>query len=183
MRKCKHCKEPFKPRYNTIQPTCSVKCAIEYGKILKQKKADKEFKERKREFKLNDKSIQKASAQRAFNAYIRERDKECNCISCGSDGSSGVKWNAGHFKTVGARPDLRFDERNCNKQCEYCNTYLSGNTAEYRKSLIKKIGVEEVQDLERERIKNSKRLNAEDYRNIAIKYRQKLKELKAINGE
>jgi hypothetical protein len=34
------------------------------------------------------------------------------------------------------------------KQCSYCNLQLAGNLIEYRKGLVKKIGINKVQDLE-----------------------------------
>lgn len=85
-----------------------------------------------------------AKATEVFNAYIRKRDENEPCISCGS-------WSqrqAGHFYSGGHYPELRFNENNVNGQCLRCNLHLSGNLIEYRKNLIKKIGIEEVEKLD-----------------------------------
>jgi hypothetical protein len=84
--------------------------------------------------------------QDVFNTFIRLRDKDKPCISCGT--FTG-KMNAGHYKSVGGSPELRFNELNVHKQCEYCNTHLSANLIEYRIGLVKRIGVEQVEFLER----------------------------------
>jgi hypothetical protein len=56
--------------------------------------------------------------------------------------------NAGHYRTVGSSPELRFNEENCHIQCEHCNSHLSGNIIEYRKRLIAKIGIDRVEWIE-----------------------------------
>jgi hypothetical protein len=48
----------------------------------------------------------------------------------------------------GARPDLRFDLDNIHKQCAPCNEHLSGNIANYRIELVKRIGQAGVDRLE-----------------------------------
>ena len=90
-------------------------------------------------------------AQAAFNAYVRARDKDDACISCGNyvlGDQIGGGWDAGHYRSTGSAPHLRFHLHNCHKQCVKCNRFLSGNVAEYRKGLIKKIGIEKVEALE-----------------------------------
>ena len=83
-------------------------------------------------------------ATKVFNAFIRKRDEDQGCISCGSYGNL----QAGHYYSAGHYPILAFNENNCNFQCVRCNMYLSGNLLEYRKNLIKKIGIAEVEKLD-----------------------------------
>ncbi|CAL2085051.1 recombination protein NinG [Tenacibaculum sp. 190524A02b] len=89
-------------------------------------------------------------ATRYFNAYIRKRDSENNffkCISC----SKFKKINllqAGHYLNAKQNPAVRFDERNVNGQCIDCNCHLEGNVDNYRKKLIEKIGLDQVEGLE-----------------------------------
>lgn len=85
--------------------------------------------------------IKKATT--AFNSFIRERDKYSSCISCTSKAEQ-----AGHFYSGGHHAALKFNEDNVNGQCLRCNYFLSGNLNEYRKSLIKKIGIERVEKLD-----------------------------------
>jgi len=86
----------------------------------------------------------KKIAEKHFNRFIRERDMDECCISCGA---YNVK-QAGHFFSGGNYPNLKFNENNVNGQCVKCNYYLSGNLLEYRKNLIDKIGIDEVENLE-----------------------------------
>lgn len=86
----------------------------------------------------------KLKAQNVFNSFVRERDKNLGCISCGS-------WNqiqAGHFYSAGNHNNLRFHEHNVNSQCKKCNYFLSGNLLNYRTNLIVKIGIENVEQLD-----------------------------------
>jgi len=83
-------------------------------------------------------------AGEVFRAWIRKRDEGKPCISCGSWNTS----DAGHYYSAGNYPALEFNEQNTNLQCRKCNRFLSGNLLEYRKGLIKKIGVEEVEKLD-----------------------------------
>jgi hypothetical protein len=79
-----------------------------------------------------------------FNAYIRKRDEEQSCISCGKY----CKLQAGHFYSAGHYSSLRFNEDNVNGQCKRCNYYLSANLNNYRINLEKKIGKERLEKLD-----------------------------------
>ena len=83
--------------------------------------------------------------QRLHNQFIRLRDRNEGCISCGSFN----ELQAGHYFSAGHYSALRFDEMNTNHQCKRCNYFLSGNQVEYRKGLIRKYGEERVLLLER----------------------------------
>ena len=48
----------------------------------------------------------------------------------------------------GSAPHLRFIQNQVHKQCVKCNRFLSGNVAEYRKGLIRKIGIDKVMEIE-----------------------------------
>ena len=86
----------------------------------------------------------KKIAQRHVNEYIRLRDAGEPCISCGNYRTL----QAGHFIAAGSCDGLRFDLDNVNGQCKKCNYFLSGNQLEYRKNLLKKIGLKRVENLE-----------------------------------
>jgi hypothetical protein len=75
-----------------------------------------------------------------FRKWIRSRDHDQPCISCGSWNTS----DAGHYYSAGHYPELEFNEDNVHGQCRKCNMFLSGNLLEYRKGLIKKIGEQRV---------------------------------------
>ena len=161
-----HTKECF---FKHIRKPDNVKKLAEKGEKIKEKQNLKA----RREFKKNDKSFRMKKAQAAFNAYIRARDENEPCISCQRHHQG--QYHAGHYRTTGACPELRFEELNCHKQCSACNNHLSGNIVEYRINLIKKIGLDKVEWLEGKH--EPKRYAAEDLLQIERHYKQKLKDL------
>lgn len=115
-----------------------------------------------------------AEAQVEFNAFIRTRDAYMPCISCGNT-KPNVKYNAGHYLSVGAHPELRYNEHNCHKQCEHCNSFLSGNVSAYRPNLIEKIGIANVEELEGPQ--PSMKYTIDQIKEIKSIYKAKTKEL------
>lgn len=106
----------------------------------------------------------KGEAQAAMNGYVRLRDYFDPCISCDKSRQeieatqgwkTGGAWDAGHFKSRGAYPQLRYLLKNIHKQCKSCNggsgkfSHKEKTTSEkYKINLIKKIGPEAVEALE-----------------------------------
>ena len=174
-KQCKQCKIVFQPE-RPIQPCCSPRCAIDYMNAQKEKRAKKQLTGDRREFKLNDKKTQKNLAWKAFSRFIRLRDKDLGCISCGT--TNDVIYAAGHFRSRGAIPALMFHEDNVHKQCnKYCNESLSGNYRSYKPALIKKIGIERVEWLEGHH--EPKKYTAKDYVDIKLKYLKLCREMEA----
>lgn len=90
-------------------------------------------------------------AEEAVNTCIRHRDWKVDhfiCISC-SKPKPRNQMHAGHFYSVGGHSYLRYNEDNIHGQCAACNTYKGGNLLPYRINLIKKIGQERVDELEK----------------------------------
>jgi hypothetical protein len=174
-RRCKVCNEIFIPNRPLI-PVCSPKCAIEYSNKLKANKAKKEKSILKE--KLKTLSDLEAEAKKSFQRYVRLRDKDLPCISCGNQNTND--WAGGHYFSAGMYSGLMFDERNCHKQCNtHCNKYLSGNLLEYRKGLIKRFGVEFVEKLESESDqKRNYKYTREELIGKKFKYDLKCKEIK-----
>jgi hypothetical protein len=115
-----------------------------------------------------------ADAQAAFNAFIRARDVGKPCASC--DDPNPIAVDAGHYRSVGAQPALRFHEDNAHGQCIHCNRDLAGNAAAYRVRLIARIGLERVEFLEREH--PPAKFTVEDAKRIKVEYTAKAKALK-----
>jgi heterodisulfide reductase subunit B len=86
----------------------------------------------------------KKKAQVVFNKWIRERDKDEQCISCPSRNTS----TASHFYSAGHHNALRFNEDNVHISCHRCNYFLHGNLSEYRVRLEKRIGKERLDALD-----------------------------------
>lgn len=102
-------------------------------------------------FTKNEKKLMQKStssliqlAQKETNEYVRLRDQDKPCISCGVRSVS----DAGHYIAVGRCEKLRFDLDNINGQCEKCNRFGGGEIIDYRQNLIKKIGIDRVENLE-----------------------------------
>ena len=133
---------------------CDVECASVHARKQADKARDRAAKKKSaerrkavRDLKLNDRSHQLRLAQQVFNRWIREvRDAGKPCISCGRHHQG--QYHAGHYRTVGANPELRFEPLNCHKQCAPCNNHMSGNITNYRINLIKRIGKDKVDWLE-----------------------------------
>ena len=72
------------------------------------------------------------------HAYVRKRDKDMNCISCGCQWND--KFQAGHYYPGGSFETLKFNLDNINGQCEQCNLFKEGNFENYTLNLPKRIG-------------------------------------------
>jgi hypothetical protein len=127
---------------------------------------------------LKTRSDHLKEAQTAFNAFIRERDKNDPCISCGRFHTG--QYHAGHYRTVGSNPELRFEELNVHKQCAPCNNHKSGNIVEYRIRLKAKIGEDKVDWIEG--FHEPKHYTIDEIQEIKSMYSKKLKQLKANNA-
>jgi len=86
----------------------------------------------------------RTKAGKLFRAWIRKRDEEQGCISCGTRNDP----QAGHFYSAGHYASMEFNEDNVHRQCLQCNYHKHGNLLEYRKNLVKKIGNERVDQLD-----------------------------------
>lgn len=150
MATCRVCKAPTTLRFG-LTPACSIDHAIQHAnaqKAKREKARQRAERARHREAKLRLKSRAEwmRDAQRAFNAFIRERDHRLPCVSCGRFHQG--QWHAGHYRSVGAAPELRFEPLNVHKQCAPCNNHKSGNVIEYRINLVARIGADRVEWLE-----------------------------------
>lgn len=190
-RNCKICKTRFKP--NTLYEWwCSeehkeeliTKLATEarQKRIQQQERQRKETtQQERRSLKIRKLAVQPRSyfikqAQQAVNAFIRERDKHLPCVSCGT--LSAAQWDAGHYRTTAAAPQLRFDPRQIWKQCSVCNQHKSGNLVPYRAELIRRIGLAEVESIEGNHDRH--RWTIEECKAIKAEYQQKLKDLRQL---
>jgi len=181
MRKCKAdgCEVKFEPTFNSIQPTCSIKCAISHGRKLQQKQRDGEHKQRKKALRDTDRPWHIKTLQKIFNRFIRLRDAEYPCISCGRDNPPFFprkgQWDAGHFRSVGGNPELRFEEKNCHKECVYCNTKDSEHLVKYQDNLAKIFGQERVDWLKGPH--EAKHYTIPELKDLITHYRKKNKEM------
>lgn len=189
-KKCRvaECGASFVPQ-RLGQAVCSPSCAIADAATnqANQEKARKSLAQvERREIKVRKEKLKSRAdhlreAQSAVNEYVRLRDARLSCISCGSqpddnDLITGSRWDAGHYRSVGACPELRFEPLNIHRQCVKCNRNLSGNAVEYRIRLVLRIGADKVAWLEGPH--EPRKYTVEEIKAIKAEYRAKARELK-----
>jgi len=171
MKKCRNCKQPFEPRFNTLEKYCwNPDCkSIEAMQKLKdhKKKEKQKLRDKKNNLLSHAEWIKKA--QKSFNAFIRERDKNKKCISCQKP--LGEKFDAGHFWNKHAHGSVRFDENNVHGQCVYCNQHLHANLNNYTMNLEKLIGADEFIIL-REKAYETKKWSIDELKRITEYYKK-----------
>lgn len=173
------CRASFSPQ-RLGQKVCSPACGLATKDVNADKArkalADVGRKElRAAKERVKPKGQYMREAQTSFNAWVRARDAGLPCISCGT--TADIQYAAGHFRSAGGHPELRFDPLNVHLQCNRnCNMAKSGNIGPYRIELIKRIGQEKVCWLEGPH--EPKRYTIEDLKAITAEYRAKTRELK-----
>lgn len=181
-RMCHVCERPFFPA-RMGQNLCGPVCGIKYGKRLEAERKAKAKADRQRLQELRE-SIPKliAKAQDAFNAFIRERDKDKGCFVCGRPFIAGVpgrNLHAGHVRSRGAAGHLRFVEDNCMGECEGCNGPNGAKPHQIKAGAIARIGRERYEELENDN--DPHKWERDELKAIAATYKQKLKELRACS--
>lgn len=143
-KRCKHCKVYVKAETGIKVPAgffCSHDHAIEFARDKQAETKRQQQKDRDRVKSMTVKDLnrkdvewQHKQTQPAFNRlrvleeilWFQDRGLQPECISCGS--TSGVTWSCGHYKTVGANRQLRYERDNTFLQCWFnCNKNKSGN--------------------------------------------------------
>lgn len=184
--RCPHCKGKLE-QGQRIHPACidayadaqAAKAERTQAKATRMAAKVERADTRRRKEALKTRSDYLKEAQQAFNAFIRERDRLAGhaCISSGRPLDwSGNQVDAGHYRSTGAAPHLRFNEDNCHAQSKHDNQYLSGNAVDYRIQLVARIGLARVEALEADN--TTQKWTAEDLKAIRDGYRAKLKQLK-----
>lgn len=183
-KRCPSCKTTFIP-LRSMQKVCGPLCAAAWAKKLADQKAararrDERKSLRDRMEKAKTRGEHLKEAQAAVNAYVRLRDANEPCISCDRPASWGGQWHASHYRSVGSNPSLRFNLFNIHKSCSICNAWLSGNLTDYRPRLIAKIGLERVEDLEREH--PPKKYDIEYLQRLKRVFRERTRRLRKVQG-
>lgn len=165
------------------QKVCGPACALvmapanqERARKALDQRARKEIRVQKE--KVKPRAAFMREAQTAFNAWIRERDIGLRCVSCGRHHNG--QWHAGHYRTVGGNPELRFEPLNVWRQCAPCNNHKSGDIVNYRIELVKRIGAEKVGWLEGPH--EPTKYTIDDLKALTAHYRELTRELKRAHA-
>lgn len=170
---CGVCERLFVP-VRPMMVVCSPACAM---KKVRQAKVEERAKVRTRKEAIKTIPDLIKEAQREFNAYIRERDRDQPCICCGlplGTGEVGGAYDAGHYRSTGSASHLRFNEDNCHAQRKQCNRYGAGRAVDYRIGLLQRIGPANLEALESSNTPH--KWTREELISIRNHYRAKLKE-------
>jgi hypothetical protein len=173
MPKCKLCGEQFIRQYSLKQNCCSIEHTLQYLR-QKEKKTTAKL-QRKEQTELREKlktySQKLNEAKKVFQKWIRIRDADKPCISCGTTVSIPF-WDGGHYKKAELYRGVIFDEDNVHKQCRKCNFYLDGNELNYRRGLIDRIGKDKVEELEERAEQTKKEKYSDEFlKSIKTKYK------------
>ena len=186
-RKCAHCgdrKLANSMHIHGAQAFCNKEHFIEYatsqskrlikkGDAIRRKESNKAH--RKAKEKVKTLSEWKKDAQFWFNKFIRLRDAGKPCVSCDKPDNGEHQRHASHYRSVGACSSMRYHEENVWASCSVCNNHLSGNLAEYRIRLIKKLGLERVEWIESQ--PKSYKWTVEELKELIATYKEKVKPL------
>ena len=161
-RRCKHCKDKFQPE--RPGQLVHVGCVGDYmaAQIAKRnakqeaarRKAEKteraDISRRKEAIKPRAKWL--AECQAIVNKYVRllALSRGEGCYTCGAtpDQKFGGTYDAGHFRSVGSAPHLRFWIPQIKLQCIPCNRHQGGMALAFRGALVRDHGREWVERLE-----------------------------------
>lgn len=153
MTKCKICRTEYDKRF-VSQKTCGDPICKQEQKRQEALERTRRADIRKRLAALKTKPEMVKEVDAIFSKYIRYRDRHQKCICCnmplnssGSIPTLGGDYDAGHYVTRGNMA-TRWDEMNVHAQRKHCNRYEGGNYIGFRKGLIARIGLEEVERLE-----------------------------------
>lgn len=172
MPRCKNCRDKFDPiRFNhkyCLKDEC-IKAFVEEAKTAAWKKT-------KKKMQADIETVQELmkATQIVFNKFIRIRDRDQPCISCGSKLEN--KFDAGHYFSSGGHKAVTFDEDNVHGQCVACNQWKHGNLIQYQIGIEQRIGGERLIKLH-EKAHQSVKYTREELRNLIVTYKQKIKNL------
>ena len=114
---------------------CGPDCGAVFAVAERQRLDARQTREPRARLKTRTEHL--ADVQAVFNRSIRARAEALRCISCGRH-HTDVR-DAGHYRSDGAQPALRFHEDDTHKQCVPCNQHKGGNAIEYRIALRTRI--------------------------------------------
>ncbi|WP_097084298.1 MULTISPECIES: recombination protein NinG [unclassified Pseudomonas] len=181
LKACAHCGTQFQQARMGQKVCFAMACMLASAKLpenqARARKAIDQFERtelRAARERIKTKGDYTREAQAAFNAWVRLRDADQPCISCGRHHQG--QYHAGHYRTTAAAPELRFEPLNVHKQCAPCNNHKSGDIVNYRIHLVKRIGADRVEWIEGPH--EPRRYTIEELKAIKAHYRALARDLK-----
>lgn len=143
--KTKDCTDPI-----TRGGFCGIECLNAHGRAKAQEAKAKKARAKHRDDKKRVNRTARLNAlQDLINQYVVHiRDVGKPCCTCNTT-NPGIKYDAGHCFTRGARSDLRFELTNIHKQCSVnCNQFASGQKGAHKEFIAAKYGADHLAKLE-----------------------------------
>lgn len=126
----------------------------------------------------------KQELDRVYSLYIRLRDAfdggYTQCISCGRI-LPFHKMQLGHYFSR-RHMATRWDEQNCNAECETCNCRDTNHLVGYKKNLINKIGQRAFEELEERHKRMEDEPTEDEYKELIIGYKKCCRMLAKAKG-
>lgn len=151
---CTVCKASFTPARMGAK-VCGPMCAMTFARSVNVKAAKvaaiKERKETRVKLeKLKSRSQWAREAQAVVNKYVRLRDhlRGLGCVTCGAYPQGSHPFDAGHLRSVGSAPHLRFMTSQISLQCVPCNRHQGGRALIFRQAMVQRRGSNWVEALE-----------------------------------
>lgn len=160
--RCKHCKVKFtaEERGKRLHPECIEPWTAAFQEAQKrkamakqraEKKVERAADRRKRE-EQKPRSKWLSECQAIVNKIVRlgALARGEGCFTCGATPAQkfGGTYDAGHFRSVGSAPHLRFWMPQIRLQCIVCNRHKGGMALAFRRALVLERGNEWVEQLE-----------------------------------
>lgn len=123
---------------------CSAACGAKLGMELMRKDRDDKDKAFRRQTRIMKEAAKTRTTlygelQKQVNWFVRMRDFGEPCCTCGT--TNDIKYDAGHYRSVGSCKDLRFELTNIHRQCSRnCNVMGSGMRKEYSEFIVAMYG-------------------------------------------
>lgn len=150
------CRAQFTPML-ALQFACSPGCALTLARnkrerdCAKQARAERAADRVKRE-KMKPRAKWLAECQAIVNRYVRltALSRGEGCYTCGATPAQkfGGTYDAGHFRSVGSAPHIRFFLPQIKMQCIPCNRHKGGMALAFRRNLVRDHGEAWVESLE-----------------------------------
>lgn len=149
---CVVCERVFVPE-RMGQVVCRGSCGIKKARAEREaaEKAERESVKRRKEA-IKPRAKWLAECQAIVNRYVRLRAlaRGEGCYTCGATPQQkfGGTYDAGHFRSVGSAPHLRYWMPQIKLQCIPCNRHKGGMPMAFRQHLVRDHGEDWVTRLE-----------------------------------
>lgn len=149
MKKCKNCKQPFKPMRSNLEKYCSKSECI---KVWVDTEKQKQWNKRKKDLSVDVYSKEhKNTLQNEINKLARMIDAHCGynvCVDC--DRVLDKQIHGAHYHNVKGNENIRYNLLNIHSSRSECNKYDSEHKARYKVKISERYGEDFYNYLENE---------------------------------